>query len=246
MGKIVIHQTDEKQTVILKNDADSITGVYFGEDGVEKPVGNDGEWTTEGFIEGTEPSGDIVYNGSSEVVKAGLFWSNKAITSFFAPNTWKANENAFNAASNLKTLYLGGTPTSNSSSLANYAVRYCSSLEEIRIPKSNSSFGFGGFGLEGCRSLKKVELNEYANNLFFSNMPADTPLEVIILRGHTARNLGEGALNSSSYFKQGGLGGKLYVPSTLVETYKTQGGWSTYYGYGTMQILPIEGSEYEI
>lgn len=39
MGKIVINQTDEKQTVILTNDAEGITGVYFGEDGVKKPVG---------------------------------------------------------------------------------------------------------------------------------------------------------------------------------------------------------------
>lgn len=44
MGKIVINQTDEKQTVILTNDAEGITGVYFGEDGVEKNIGDVFEW----------------------------------------------------------------------------------------------------------------------------------------------------------------------------------------------------------
>lgn len=243
MGKIVINQTDSKQVVILSSDDAAIQGGYYDAYGEWHKLGA-GEWTTDGVVEGTEPSGDVVYNGTK--IKPGAFWNNTAITSFYAPNAWKADESTFNSASNMKSLYLGGTPTANVSSLGQYAIRYCSSLEELRIPKSNASFTFGGYGLQGCGSLKKVELNEYSNNLNFNNMPANTPLEVIILRGKTARTLLAGTLDNSSYFKQGGLGGKLYVPQELVETYKTQGGWSTYYGYGTMEILPIEGSEYEL
>lgn len=42
MGKIVINKTDEKQTIILTNDSEGVSGVYFGEDGVEKTLGEPG------------------------------------------------------------------------------------------------------------------------------------------------------------------------------------------------------------
>lgn len=244
MGKIVINQTDEKQTVILTNDAEGITGVYFGEDGVEKPVG---ELTVDGLLAGTQPSGDIDYNGSG-IVKPGTFWDNTAITSFSAPNAWKVGESCFRGATNLKSVYIGGTPTENTSSLSSYAFADCSSLEEISIPKSNDRFKFEPYSLRGCASLKKIEINDYAvnMNLGSTGLPGNTPLEILIFRGPDAHPIATAALDNSSYFKQGGLGGKLYVPQSLVETYKTTTGWSTYYGYGTMQILPIEGSEYEL
>lgn len=245
MGKIVIHQTDEKQTVILTNDAEGIQGVYFGEDGVEKPVGSQGEWTTLGVITGTEPSGDIVYDGT-EPIKKGCFAENTAITSFYAPNASTAKESAFESATSIKKIYLGGTYTGTASQFSQYALRRCSSLEELRIPKSNDKLAFGGYGFDGCSSLKLVELGNHNNNLEFNHLPTDTPLEILIIRGDTVHTIKNDGLNGSSYFKQGGLGGKLYVPQSLIETYKTTSGWSTYYGYGTLHILPIEGSEYEL
>lgn len=244
MGRIVINQTDAKQVVILSSDDAEIQGGYYDANGEWHKLGA-GDWTTAGFVEGTEPSGDVIYNGS-ELIRAGCFWNNNSITSFTAPNSWGISENGFINAKNLKSIYLGGTPSSNVNSLGAYAVRYCSSLEELRIPHSKGSFGFGGYGLQGCSSLKLIELGEHGDNLTFPGLPTGTPLETLIIRGNVARSIATNSLDASSYFKQGGLGGKLYVPQSLIETYKTTAGWSTYYDYGTMQILPIEGSEYEL
>ena len=244
MGKIVINQTDAKQVVILSSDDAGIQGGYYDAYGEWHKLGA-GEWTTEGFIEGTEPSGDIVYNGTSDI-KKGCFTENTAITSFYAPNSPKLADSAFDGAINIKEIYIGGTYAVAGTPIGQYAIRNCSSLEKLRIPNSNDRLSFGGYGLQGCSSLKLVEMGKHINNLNFNALPTNTPLEIIIIRGDTAHTLTSGALDASSYFKQGGLGGKLYVPQALIETYKTLGGWSTYYGYGTMEILPIEGSEYEL
>lgn len=39
---------------------------------------------------------------------------------------------------------------------------------------------------------------------------------------------------------------KIYVPSALIDTYKSASVWSTINGYGFVEWLPIEGSEYEL
>lgn len=243
MGRIVINQTDAKQVVILSSDDAEIQGGYYDANGEWHKLGA-GEWTTAGFIEGTEPSGDIVYEGDGPV-KMGCFADNTAITSFYAPNASVLHDSAFMGAINIKKIYLGGDYTANTSQVGGYAMRYCSSLEELRIPNSNNRLAFGGYAFQGCSSLKLVELGEHNNNLNFSGLP-NAPLEILIIRGNNVHTITDEALNGSSYFKQGGLGGKLYVPQALIETYKTTSGWSTFYGYGTMQILPIEGSEYEL
>lgn len=41
------------------------------------------------------------------------------------------------------------------------------------------------------------------------------------------------------------LTGKVYVPSALIESYKTATNWATLYNAGTVEFLAIEGSEYE-
>lgn len=41
------------------------------------------------------------------------------------------------------------------------------------------------------------------------------------------------------------LTGKVYVPSALIESYKTATNWATLYNAGTVEFVAIEGSEYE-
>jgi len=53
------------------------------------------------------------------------------------------------------------------------------------------------------------------------------------------------ALQDSS-MRKGGSGCTIYVPQALVEDYKVANNWHTYYSYGTITFMPIEGSEYEI
>lgn len=46
-------------------------------------------------------------------------------------------------------------------------------------------------------------------------------------------------------FAEGGTGGKVYVPQDLISQYKVATNWSTLVGYGTLEFVPIEDSEYE-
>lgn len=43
---------------------------------------------------------------------------------------------------------------------------------------------------------------------------------------------------------QNGLTAKIYVPSALIDSYKAASVWTTINGYGYVEWLPIEGSEW--
>ena len=71
-------------------------------------------------------------------------------------------------------------------------------------------------------------------------------LQTIILRASSVCSVGNNnAFQTTPFQGYNGLTGTLYVPSTLVESYKTANKWSELYNAGTMTILPIEGSIYE-
>lgn len=75
-----------------------------------------------------------------------------------------------------------------------------------------------------------------------------TNIRTVILRLSSVVSMGIAPVSpTSAPFKNTPFasgGGTLYVPSDLVETYKTATNWSTLYGLGN-QFLPIEGSIYE-
>lgn len=98
-----------------------------------------------------------------------------------------------------------------------------------------------------CKSLKTLDFgalttNEGVDNYAFEGCSA---LETIILRpSHVVRLVNPNAFNGST-FKNGGTGGEIYVPSALIDSYKSATNWSTVDGYGTITWKAIEGSQYE-
>ena len=79
----------------------------------------------------------------------------------------------------------------------------------------------------------------------FSN---DSNLTVLILRKSTVAALNNINGFANTPFASGKAGGTLYVPSALIDSYKSATNWSTLLAYGSgeqNQILPIEGSIYE-
>ena len=184
-------------------------------------------------------SGEIVYTGTDNI-KTHTF-SDSAITKLWLPNCKNLGGSVAENCRSLKILYIGGGADAQ---MGSYAVRYCSALEQLRIPQMGANRGVGGYGLQGCTSLRLIDYG-MANTLAFNSL-SPCPLDIIIVRKNNGvAALGANALNNSTAFQNGGTGGKVYVPSAYLSQYPTAANWSTYYGYGTMQFLALEGSPYE-
>lgn len=184
-------------------------------------------------------SGEIIYTGTGKI--ENYTFSNSAITKLWLPNCKELGGNAAEKCNSLKIVYLGG---GTDAIINSYAVRNCSALEQLRIPQMGASRGFGGYGLQGCTSLRLIDYG-MVNTLAFNSL-STCPLDIIIVRKNNGvATLNANALNNSTAFQNGGTGGKVYVPSAYLSQYPTAANWSTYYGYGTMQFLALEGSPYE-
>lgn len=122
----------------------------------------------------------------------------------------------------------------------------CSSLVKVTAPKSNW-YNYQAFS--GCANLEVADLGTGDINrgaVFFQCKKLNT----LILRSTSLCALGNvGNFNNTPFHPNGDTSitgtGTLYVPASLVDTYKTATNWSTLYSDGTMDVLPIEGSIYE-
>lgn len=125
---------------------------------------------------------------------------------------------------------------------AESAFRQCTSLKTVIMPNTtwldNNIF-------YGCSALEVADCGATGIHRggVFQNCKK---LSTLILRSPAVCGLSNTSNLSNSPFTgyDGGVG-TLYVPSALVESYKTATNWSTLYTNGTMQVLPIEGSIYE-
>lgn len=209
--------------------------------------GGDGGWTTDGLLDGSEPTGDLVTT-IANIADAALT-KRTNVTSLTAPNATHVGSNAFESCTGLKKIVIGG----NNATFGSYVVRYCSALKEIHVPNAASGFGFGGYGLQGCTALELIDYGA-TNTLAFNYLPA-CPLHTIIIRkSNGLATLSANALNNSTAFQSGGTGGTVYIPETYYnhlgdgtsQDYKNATNWSVYDGYGTITWKKIEGSVYEL
>lgn len=236
-GKVVSNGSLVSQTSATYTANDTYDTTLIDE--VTVNVSGSGGYSIDDIVDGTEPSGAIVSNATS--VRRNFSSYCTAITSITMPNATMVGQDAFSSNTSLTYAYFGG----NNCTFGHYVVRYCSALKEVHIPRARSDFSFGGFGLSGCTALEVIDYG-YAISLMFNSM-STCPLHTVIARktGSVA-SLTANSLDSSTAFQNGGTGGTVYVPSALIDSYKTATNWSTYYAYGTMTFKAIEGSEYEL
>ena len=106
-------------------------------------------------------------------------------------------------------------------------------IQEVYLP--NCTF-IGSSIFRGCKNLKKVLFNASLANACFVDC---TALEALILPSKTLL-----PFERNNTFVRSGVAngtGYIYVPSVLLEEYKTATNWSVY----ADQFRAIEGSEYE-
>ena len=122
----------------------------------------------------------------------------------------------------------------------------CANLTKVTAPKS-TWYDYQAFA--ECANLEVADLGTGAINRGIVFLGCKK-LQTVILRSTSVCPLGNVSnFNQSPFHPAGGTGitgtGTLYVPSSLVASYKTATNWSTLYSDGTMDVQPIEGSIYE-
>lgn len=142
----------------------------------------------------------------------------KGLVSVTLPVLEKTATYAFSGCSKLETLDLP-----NLNSLGTYTFRTCSSLKKIVLPKL-TQIPAGCFA--SCFLLKLVDLpvatSIYGNQVF----QGCSELTALILRSETMTSLF--AINSFASTPIEAGTGHIYVPSALVDSYKTAANWSTF------------------
>ena len=151
----------------------------------------------------------------------------------------------------------------NVTTLGSYDFYNCTSLTSVNLPKASNEVGNSFYGCtalqtivlpsmlrtgtsfaQGCTHLLTVDFGvaeRFAGNTF----NGCSRLTTMILRKSSVLNLSSTNVLTGTPFASGGSGGTIYVPSSLISSYKTASNWSTFEGYGTITWKAIENSQYE-
>lgn len=203
---------------------------------------------TEGFQEGYddgfavgEESGiavGIEQGRQAEQTVTDAILSNVNIGHYYNDRITTLSAHAFNYHSSLLSINLPNVESTSINAISN-----CGSLTEAHLPKLTRGGTNALFA--GCSKLEFADLgvtDAISTNTFLNC----ASLKVVVLRRTagvpTLANLN--AFNGTPY-ASGGSGGKIVLPSALIEQIKTATNWSVLYGYGTVEFVALEVSEYE-
>ena len=111
--------------------------------------------------------------------------------------------------------------------IGDYAFVFCADLTEITIPESVETIGISAFNF--CENLTSVSIPSSVTSLGAYAFNSCTSLSGVTIYCQTPPEIGRSCFqNGPSY--------PIYVPTGLVETYKTAEGWSDY----AKRILPMD------
>lgn len=189
--------------------------------------------------------GDLTLEYSTGVDQYAFYYCSK-ITSITGKNVLSIGNNCFYNCNKLKTVDF---PNLNRL-YASGAFRSCTSLEMVCFPKIgiNTTVPYMySTTFYGCKSLEKADLG-HVSRISSQDFYNCTSLTELILRRTETEDIT--VLNNINVFTgtpfaSGGSGGTIYVPSALIDSYKSATNWSTLDGYGTVTWVAIENSPYE-
>lgn len=186
------------------------------------------------FLDPTYPSGELTTDANTFL--AGLCFGRTGITKVSGPNVTLIQDQAFRNARNLQEVSF---PKANINGGNQFTG--CANLRGLVLPSANL------IPYQFCMSAYKLEyvdmIGGAVQNQAFKDAHA---LTLVIFRNTTLCGLYTTNVFENTPFRgYNSQTGTLYVPSALVESYKTANNWKTLYDAGTMTILPIEGSIYE-
>ena len=215
-------KTDIKAAI--ENKGVDMTGVSFpGYAGKIGEISGGGGWDQKSVTEGT--IGIINLDNSASFVASSAFMNNNTIQTVNLPYATSVGSDAFFQCNTLKQVSL-----SVCSYIGESAFAYCQNLNQISLPVcsyiNDRTFYY-------CYWMKQVSLPvcSYIGNFAFYNC---YQLSIITI-GYSSVC----SLYTSNVFQDAGITsstGSIYVPTSLVDSYKSAPNWS----YFSTQIFPIE------
>lgn len=187
----------------------------YAEAVVDVPTGGGGDTSVEdGLVTRTLTE---YTNNRVTSVGANAFQGFSALTTVSIPNATSLGGSAFNACSGLRSVHLPAVK-----SMGTMVFYSCTSLEAIDLPSLTTT---GVQGIRNCSKLVKADLGSPSSlaGLLFGGCSS---LETLIIR--TTKLCTLGATSAVSDTKIASGSGYVYVPSTLVNSYKAATNWSTY------------------
>lgn len=133
----------------------------------------------------------------------------------------------------------------------NGASGHVMALREIHMPNLGTGIALNlNFGstttANACQNLEICDIGK-AKSIAANTFANCYKLQTLIIRRTSITTLANvSAFLNTPMRGRNSLTGTIYVPSSLVESYKTASVWSTLFGYGFVTFAPIEGSEYEL
>lgn len=195
---------------------------------------NGGEDSLGGYLTKTLKhwKSDIV----TELPAQNYFLGFTSLVSVDLPNLTTMKDYTFSGCTSLTSTNLPKVTYVGAESYKNCAV------ESLSFPKVATVYTQS---FSGATNLKIVDFGvavNFTRTFAFSNCNS---FDTLILRGDTVSTLSNINNFDGGAFASGKSGGTIYVPSALVESYKTATNWSALYNAGRCNFVAIEGSEYE-
>lgn len=166
MGRIVINETENKQTVILNDSPEGVEGGYFDEamEWHELRGGTSGEWTSDGIAQNLEPSGDIVL--SEEVTLLSKFaFAGKPITSIKAPGVKQFENQYVLADTHIENIDDDSFPSIGQSAAVTLFLRLGAYTKYIKLSGEYISLASGSSALRDNHALVKAEFPNAAKSV---------------------------------------------------------------------------------
>ena len=199
-----------------------------------------GGWSIDGFLNRTEPTGEITINTVPKVTLA----SYTGLTKVNILTRFTSLKNFLDNCSNLVTVY-APLVTAGANS---YFAQNDHKMKTIVIGSPATNYSMAHMNI--VNTIDIVFGNVSGTGIF----EKDYALNKLILRKNGAiHTLGNVNSFANTPFKSGGTGGTIYIPEVLYNhlgdgtalDYKAATNWSTIDGYGTITWAKIEGSIYE-
>lgn len=124
-------------------------------------------------------------------------------------------------------------------------------VREIHLPNLGTSIALNlNFGnataANACQHLEVCDIGK-AKSIAANTFANCYKLQTLIMRRTSVTTCANvSAFLNTPLRGRNGLTAKIYVPEALIESYKAASVWTTINGYGYVEWLPIEGSEYEL
>lgn len=176
------------------------------------------------------------FEWAGESIRSRAFFNLSSLQIASFPNATHVGEYAFYGCTNLSALFLPKVENVDTNAFSRTAI------SEIELPSAKK---LGTTLFDACIALKKADFGAVVSSVQGATFRGCTVLDTLILRNETLVTLANTSVFASTPFASGGTGGTVYVPSALIDSYKTATNWSTLYAAGTCNFVALEGSAYE-